>query len=98
MKTYVEIGQPTTTGNLFATNMEKLQSFLQSLSSKVKNLSLRKSLIFIVFLIAVVALSIGCHPFSLLMVTLFVIALGVLINEFVQYIRFIREMDKCIKD
>ena len=93
MKTYIEISQFTATSSLLITLVEKLQSSLQSLSCKVKGLSPRKGLILVALLIAIVALSLGCHPFALLMVALFIIALGVVINEFVQYIRFIRELE-----
>ena len=93
MKTYIEISQPSATSNLLTTLVEKLQSSLHTLSCKVKGLSLRKCLILVALVMAIVALSLGCHPFALFMVVLFLIALGVVINEFVEYIRFIREME-----
>ena len=93
MKTYIEISQPTTTSSILAIRMEKLQSLLQSLTSKFKGLSLRNRLILVALVMAMVALFFGCNLFSLILIALFLIALGVVINEFVEYIRFIRELD-----
>ena len=93
MKTYIEISQPTTTSSILAIRMEKLQSLLQSLTSKFKGLSLRNRLILVALVMAIVALILGCNLFSLILVALFLIALGVVINEFVEYIRFIRELE-----
>lgn len=93
MKTYIEISQPTTTCSILAIRMEKLQSLLQSLTSKFKGLSLRNRLILVALVMAMVALFFGCNLFSLILIALFLIALGVVINEFVEYIRFIRELD-----
>lgn len=92
MKTYIEISQPTTTSSILAIRMEKLQSLLQSLTSKFKGLSLRNRLILVALVMAIVALLFGCNLFSLILIALFLIALGVVINEFVEYIRFIREL------
>ena len=92
MKTYIEISQPTQS-NLLAIRLEKLQSFIQSLCSRVKGMSLRKCTILVALLSVIIALFFGCHPFALIMIPLFIIALGVVINEFVEYIRFIREME-----
>ena len=93
MKTYIEISQPATTSNLLVTLVEKLQSSLQSLNAKVKALSLRNRLILVALVMATVTLILGCNLFSLILITLFLIALGVVINEFVEYIRFIRELE-----
>ena len=93
MKTYIEISQPTTTSSILAIRMEKLQSFLQSLCSKLKGLSLRKLIVLCALLFVIVALFLGCSLFSLILIALFIIALGVVINEFLQYIRFIRELE-----
>jgi hypothetical protein len=73
--------------------VEKLQSLLQSLTSKFKALSLRNRLILVALVMAIVALFFGCNLFSLILIALFLIALGVIINEFVEYIRFIRELE-----
>ena len=91
MKTYVEISQPTQS-NLLAIRLEKFQSLIQSLSARVKGMSLRKCTILVALLSVIIALLCRCHPFALIMFPLFIIALGILVNEFVQYIRFIREM------
>ena len=93
MKTYIEISQPTTTSNLLVTLVEKLQSSLQSLNDKVKALSLRNRLILVALVMATATLILGCNLFSLILIALFLIALGVVINEFVEYIRFIRELE-----
>ena len=93
MKTYIEISQPTTTSNLLVTLVEKLQSSLQSLNAKVKALSLRNRLILVTLVMATVTLILGCNLFSLILIALILIALGVVINEFVEYIRFIRELE-----
>jgi flagellar biosynthesis component FlhA len=93
MKTYIEISQPTTTSSILAIRMEKLQSLLQSLTSKFKGLSLRNRLILVALVMAMIALFFGCNLFSLILIALFLIALGVVINEFVEYIRFIRELE-----
>ena len=93
MKTYIEISQPTTTSNLLVTLVEKLQSSLQSLNDKVKALSLRNRLILVALVMATATLILGCYLFSLILIALFLIALGVVINEFVEYIRFIRELE-----
>jgi flagellar biosynthesis component FlhA len=93
MKTYIEISQPTTTSSILVTLVEKLQSSLQSLNAKVKALSLRNRLILVALVMAIVALFFGCNLFSLILIALFLIALGVVINEFVEYIRFIRELE-----
>lgn len=93
MKTYIEISQPATTSNLLVTLVEKLQSSLQSLNAKVKALSLRNRLILVALVMATVTLILGCNLFSLILVALFLIALGVVINEFAEYIRFIRELE-----
>ena len=93
MKTYIEISQPTTTSNLLVTLVEKLQSSLQSLNDKVKALSLRNRLILVALVMATATLILGYNLFSLILIALFLIALGVVINEFVEYIRFIRELE-----
>ena len=93
MKTYIEISQPTTTSNLLDTLVEKLQSSLQSLNAKVKALSLRNRLILVALVMATATLILGYNLFSLILIALFLIALGVVINEFVEYIRFIRELE-----
>jgi hypothetical protein len=93
MKTYIEISQPTTTSNLLVTLVEKLQSSLQSLNPKVKALSLRNRLILVALVMATVTLILRCNLFTLILIALFLIALGVVINEFVEYIRFIRELE-----
>ena len=93
MKTYIEISQPTATSSLLTTLVEKLQSSLQSLNAKVKALSLRNRLILVALVMATVTLILGCNLFSLILIALILIALGVVINEFVEYIRFIRELE-----
>ena len=93
MKTYIEISQPTTTSSILAIRMEKLQSLLQSLTSKFKGLSLRNRLILVALVMATATLILGCNLFSLSLIALFLIALGVVINEFAEYIRFIRELE-----
>ena len=93
MKTYIEISQPTTTSSILAIRMEKLQSSLQSLNDKVKALSLRNRLILVALVMATATLILGCNLYSLILIALFLIALGVVINEFVEYIRFIRELE-----
>ena len=93
MKTYIEISQPTTTSNQLITLVEKLQSSLQSLYAKVKGLSLQNRLLIVALVMAIVALFFGCNLFSLILIALFLIALGVVIREFVEYIRFIRELE-----
>ena len=92
MKTYIEISQPTQ-GNLLAIRLEKLQSLLQSLCGKLKGLSARILIILSALLFVIVALFLGCNLFALILIALFFIALGVVINEFVEYIRFIRELE-----
>ena len=93
MKTYIEISQPTTTSNLLVTLVEKLQSYLQLLNDKVKDISLRNRLILVALVMATATLILGCNLFSLILIALFLIALGVVINEFIEYIRFIRELE-----
>lgn len=92
MKTYIEISQPSAS-NLLSPRMENLQSSIQSSCGKMKSVSRKRWLILFGLLLLFVALHLGCSLFSLIVIALFIIFLGVLINEFIQYLRFIREME-----
>lgn len=91
MKTYIEISQPSAS-NLLSPRMENLQSSIQSSCGKMKSVSRKRWLILFGLLLLFVALHLECNLFSLIVIALFFIFLGVLINEFIQYLRFIREM------
>lgn len=93
MKNYIEISQPSA-NNLLATIMENLQSTIQSTCNKLKGASSKKRIaLAMLLLFTIFTLFLGCSPFALVTIVLFVILLGILINEFVEYIRFIREME-----
>lgn len=92
MKTYIEISQPST-GKIFTNQVVSLVSFIQAAWSKKLVLSKKNSIALALLLCVCIALYLGCTLFSLIMVSLFFISLGVLINELVGYIRFIRDLE-----
>lgn len=92
MKTYIEISQPST-GKIFTNQVVNLVSFIQVVWSKKPVLS-KKNAIALAFLFFVgIALYFGCTIFSIIIVALFLISLGMVINEMIQYIRLIRELE-----
>ena len=92
MKTYIEISQPST-GKIFTNQVVNLVSFIQVVWSKKPVLS-KKNTIALAFLLFVgIALYFGCTIFSIIIVALFLISLGMVINEIIQYIRLIRELE-----
>lgn len=63
MKTYIEISQPTTS-RILAIHMVNLQSFIQSLCGKLRGVAPKKRIVFLALFVAIIALSLGCSPFS----------------------------------
>lgn len=93
MKTYIEISQPST-GKIFTSQVVNLVSFIQAVWSKKPVLSKKNTiaLAFLLFFVCI-ALYFGCTIFSIIIVALFLISLGMVINEMIQYIRLIRELE-----
>lgn len=92
MKTYIEISRPST-GKMLANQVVNLLSSIQRTSDKKRTLSKKKCIALIVLLLICLALHLGCSLFAIITIALFVISLAMVINEFVDYIRFIREME-----
>jgi hypothetical protein len=91
MKTYIEISQ-SYTGKILVNQVVNLLSAIQASSCMKRVISKKKCLALVSFLLVCLALYLGCNLFALILILLFIIFLGILINEFIQYIRFIREM------
>ena len=92
MKTYIEISRPSTS-KIITSDMVNLLSSVQSSADKKRTLSKKKCIALFRLLLVCLALYLGCNLFSIIIATLFFVALGVAINEFIQYIRFIRDME-----
>lgn len=91
MKTYIEISRPSTS-KIITSHMMNLLSSVQASTDKKRALTWKKCIALLLLLVCL-ALHLGCNLFSIIMAALFFIALGVVINEFIQYIRFIRDME-----
>ena len=92
MKTYIEISRPST-GRIITNQVVNLLSTIQSACGKKRIASKKKAIILLVLLLFCCALLLGCSLFSLIIISFFIISLVMVINEFIQYIRFIREME-----
>ena len=92
MKTYIEISRPSTSKIITNYMMNQLSS-VQSSADKKRVLTKKKCIALLLLLLVCLALYLGCNLFSIIIAALFFVALGVVINEFIQYIRFIREME-----
>lgn len=92
MKTHVEISQQQANNSL-DTHAMNLHPSIHALRHQAKGMSTKKRLTLAALLLASLALYLGCSLFSLILIALFTIFLGVLINEFVQFIRFIRDLE-----
>ena len=92
MKTYIEISRPSTS-KIITSHMMNLLSSVQASTDKKRALTWKKCIALLLLLLVCLALHLRCNLFSIIMAALFFIALGVAINEFIQYIRFIRDME-----
>lgn len=92
MKTYIEISRPSTS-KIITNYMMNLLSSVQASADKKRVLTKKKCIALLLLLLVCLALYLGCNLFSIIIAALFFVALGVVINEFIQYIRFIRDME-----
>lgn len=90
MKTYIEICQPST-NKILINNMINLLSSIQTACSRKRALSKKTCITLVGISFVCCALIFGCSPFSVIIVILFLASSGMLINELIQYIRFIRD-------
>lgn len=92
MKTYIEISRPSTS-KIITNYMMNLLSSVQTSADKKRARTKKKCIVLLLLLLVCLALYLGCNLFSIIIAALFFVALGVVINEFIQYIRFIRDME-----
>lgn len=92
MKTYIEISRPST-ARIITNQVVNLLSTIQSTCGKKRIASKKRAIILLVLLLFCCALLFGCSLFSLIIISFFIISLVMVINEFIQYIRFIRKME-----
>ncbi len=92
MKTYIEISRPSTS-KIIIGHVANLLSSVQTSADKKRALSKKKCIALVALLLICLALHLGCNLFSIIIVALFILSLGMVINEFIQYIRFIRDME-----
>ena len=92
MKTYIEISQPST-WKIFTNQVVNLVSSIQVAWSRRPVLSKKNGIALALLFFVCIALYFGCTIFSIIIVALFLISLGMVINEMIQYIRLIRELE-----